>query len=168
MSRVNYENVAKACERLVSEGMRPSVRNVTNLLGGGSPNSVLSYLRDWKSSRPDQNLKAVVKHTQAARISKMESKLNDALARIDTLVYKIDSIVTALGLVPHRPVPPAIKNLDDLLAFVGHIAKTTNMGWLEVKSHYHDLLDKYNLKPVYARFKNTRGDIRKGRRKLSK
>ena len=168
MSRVNYENVVKACEKLVSEGLKPSGRSVTNLMGGGSPNSVLGYLREWKSSRPDQNLNAVVKQTQAARISEMESKLNDALARIDTLVYKIDSIVTTLGVVPHRPVPPGIKNLDDLLAFVGHIAKTTNMGWLEVKSHYHDLLEKYDSKSVYARFKNTRGDIRKRHRKASK
>ncbi len=49
---VTYETVAKACETLTSEGRRASVRAVIAQLGGGSPNVVLDYQRQWKAGRP--------------------------------------------------------------------------------------------------------------------
>lgn len=49
---VTYETVAKACETLISEGKRASVRAIISQLGGGSPNVVLDYQRQWKAGRP--------------------------------------------------------------------------------------------------------------------
>lgn len=51
-SLVTYESVAAACEALTIEGMRPSVRAVITRLGGGSPNVVLDFQRQWKAGRP--------------------------------------------------------------------------------------------------------------------
>lgn len=49
---VSYDAVATACEALTLEGLRPSVRAVMARLGGGSPNVVLDFQRQWKSGRP--------------------------------------------------------------------------------------------------------------------
>ena len=51
-SLVTYETVAAACEALTTEGLKPSVRAVIARLGGGSPNVVLDFQRQWKSGRP--------------------------------------------------------------------------------------------------------------------
>lgn len=49
---VTYETVAQACQALDAEGKRPSVRGIIAYLGGGSPNVVLDYQRQWKEGRP--------------------------------------------------------------------------------------------------------------------
>lgn len=52
MALVNFENVASAAEALQAAGQRASVRAVIAALGGGSPNSVLKMLAEWKAGRP--------------------------------------------------------------------------------------------------------------------
>ncbi|MCG5525962.1 DNA-binding protein [Ectothiorhodospira haloalkaliphila] len=49
---ITYETVASAAEALREEGKTPSVRLVKRYLGGGSPNSILKHLSDWKAGRP--------------------------------------------------------------------------------------------------------------------
>lgn len=49
---VTFEAVAAAAETLQASGQRASVRAVTAALGGGSPNTVLKLLSDWKAGRP--------------------------------------------------------------------------------------------------------------------
>ena len=45
MSRITEETVAAAARQLVEAGEKPSVRKVTALLGGGSPNLVAPLLK---------------------------------------------------------------------------------------------------------------------------
>ena len=52
MAIISFESVATAAEKLVAAGKKASVRNVIANLGGGSPNSVLKHLAEWKSGRP--------------------------------------------------------------------------------------------------------------------
>jgi colicin import membrane protein len=52
MAIVTFESVAAAAEALQAAGQRASVRAVTAAIGGGSPNTVLKLLADWKSGRP--------------------------------------------------------------------------------------------------------------------
>ncbi len=52
MALVTYENVVEAAESLVAEGQKASVRKVMERLGGGSPNTVLKMLSDYKAGRP--------------------------------------------------------------------------------------------------------------------
>lgn len=49
---VSYDAVAATCETLTLEGVRPSVRAIIARLGGGSPNVVLDFQRQWKAGRP--------------------------------------------------------------------------------------------------------------------
>ena len=51
MALVNFEAVAAAAEAISKEGGRPSVRSVIARLGGGSPNTVLPMLNEWKAGR---------------------------------------------------------------------------------------------------------------------
>lgn len=48
---VTYENVAATAQALSDDGKRPSVRAVMAAMGGGSPNSVLVHLNNWKAGR---------------------------------------------------------------------------------------------------------------------
>lgn len=52
MALVTFETVAQAADALAKAGQRTSVRVVTEALGGGSPNDVLPFLREWKAGRP--------------------------------------------------------------------------------------------------------------------
>jgi chromosome segregation ATPase len=51
MALVSFESVAAAAESLVKDGGKASVRAVIAVLGGGSPNSVLPLLNEWKAGR---------------------------------------------------------------------------------------------------------------------
>lgn len=52
MAIVTFEAVAAAAEALQAAGERASVRAVTKALGGGSPNTVVRMLAEWKAGRP--------------------------------------------------------------------------------------------------------------------
>ena len=52
MAIVTYEAVVAAAESLLAENQKASVRKVTERIGGGSPNTVLKMLNDWKNGRP--------------------------------------------------------------------------------------------------------------------
>lgn len=52
MALVNFESVAAAAETLTAAGQRPTVRAVTAAIGGGSPNTVIKLLSEWKAGRP--------------------------------------------------------------------------------------------------------------------
>lgn len=52
MAIVTFESVATAAEALQAAGQRASVRAVTAAIGGGSPNTVLKLLAEWKAGRP--------------------------------------------------------------------------------------------------------------------
>lgn len=47
-----FETIAAAAEALQAAGQTVSVRAVTAAIGGGSPNTVLPLLREWKAGRP--------------------------------------------------------------------------------------------------------------------
>lgn len=51
MALVSFEAVAAAAEAISKDGGKPSVRAVIAHLGGGSPNSVLPLLNEWKAGR---------------------------------------------------------------------------------------------------------------------
>lgn len=51
MALVTFESVAAAAEAISKDGGRPSVRAVIAQLGGGSPNTVLPMLNEWKAGR---------------------------------------------------------------------------------------------------------------------
>lgn len=51
MALVSFETVASAAEAISKDGGKPSVRSVIAQLGGGSPNSVLPLLNEWKAGR---------------------------------------------------------------------------------------------------------------------
>ena len=69
MAIVTFETVAAAAEALQTAGQRASVRAVTAAIGGGSPNTVLKLLADWKAGRPVVRIKD----------TELDSKITDAI-----------------------------------------------------------------------------------------
>jgi chromosome segregation ATPase len=76
MALVSFENVAAAAEALKSAGQSPSVRAVIAKLGGGSPNSVLQHLNDWKTGRP------VVRAADTVLDSRITSAIAEQMQRV--------------------------------------------------------------------------------------
>ena len=44
----DVKKVAQICNALVEEGREPTIKAVTDKLGGGSPNLILQYIRKWR------------------------------------------------------------------------------------------------------------------------
>lgn len=78
MALVTFESVATAAQALQAEGQRVSVRNVTGVLGGGSPNTVLKLLNEWKSGRP------VVRVADAELDIKITTAIKEQMQRVAT------------------------------------------------------------------------------------
>jgi colicin import membrane protein len=78
MAIVTYEAVAAAAEALQAAGQRPSVRAVTAAIGGGSPNTVLKMLADWKAGRP------VVRVADTELDPKITSAIAEQMQRVAT------------------------------------------------------------------------------------
>lgn len=81
------ETVSAAASAIVAEGGTPSVRGVRERIGGGSPNSITRYLREWHQQRP-----AVVAQQQIT----IDPKIHDLLAaQIATAVSEATKAATA-------------------------------------------------------------------------
>lgn len=52
MALVTFESVANAAESLLAAGQSVSVRAVTAVLGGGSPNTITKLVKDWREGKP--------------------------------------------------------------------------------------------------------------------
>lgn len=80
---VTYETVAQACEALAADGKRASVRNIIAHLGGGSPNVVLDFQRQWKAGRPVVKADAIQVDPRIGQIVAEQIGQAVALARAD-------------------------------------------------------------------------------------
>ncbi len=49
---ISYDQVAAAADALVGAGQKPSIRNVREALGTGSPNTVHRHLTAWRAAQP--------------------------------------------------------------------------------------------------------------------
>lgn len=50
MKKASFDDkkVAKICNALIGQGIEPTIKAVIEKLGGGSPNLVLQYIRQWR------------------------------------------------------------------------------------------------------------------------
>lgn len=54
-SAVTYEEIVVAYEKLTDEGKQPSVRNITTLVGGGSPSTIQSGIAKYKAELEEKS-----------------------------------------------------------------------------------------------------------------
>lgn len=104
MSTVTFETVAEAANTLIDAGQRASVRLVTAHLGGGSPNTVLKHLREWKSGRPlvrvaETNLDARI---TTAIVEQMQRVAAEAAAMAEELATSTEDDLQALAEAQHE------------------------------------------------------------------
>lgn len=124
---VTYETVAQACEALNADGKRPSVRAIITYLGGGSPNVVLDYQRQWKAGRPvvkaeDIQVDPRIGQIVAEQISQAVTK---ARAEIEAQLAEAEQDAETVGKAG-REAEERAKALDaDLEAAKGQIQALT-------------------------------------------
>lgn len=95
---LSYEAVSKACSTLVATGVKPSVRSVTELVGG-SNTTVLKHLRRWTAEqdtkagqRPElpldvrDSISAALARADAAARAETRQVLETAQSNLDALV----------------------------------------------------------------------------------
>jgi len=49
---ITYREVAVACDQIVAASEKPTIKRVTEVLGTGSPNTVLRHLNTWRDAAP--------------------------------------------------------------------------------------------------------------------
>jgi chromosome segregation ATPase len=99
MAIVTFEAVATAAEALQAAGQRASVRAVTAAIGGGSPNTILKLLGEWKAGRPvvraaDTELDPKI---TAAIVEQMQRVATAAAAAAEERAAGVDEDLQALS-----------------------------------------------------------------------
>ena len=108
MAIVTFESVAAAAETLQAAGQRASVRAVTAAIGGGSPNTVLKLLGEWKAGRPvvriaDTELDPKI---TTAIVEQMQRVATAAAAAAEERAAGVDEDLQALSEAQaERPAP---------------------------------------------------------------
>lgn len=99
MAKVTFEAVAVAAEALQAAGQRASVRAVTAAIGGGSPNTVLKMLADWKAGRPVVRIAdtELDQRITTAIIEQMQRVATTAAAAAEERAAGIDEDLQALS-----------------------------------------------------------------------
>lgn len=106
---VTFEKVSAAAQQLQSSGQRPSVRLVIATLGGGSPNAVLPFLNQWKTSEPS--------------IQKPQLSLEPAIAKV---IAQQVAVMTAQATASAEARITDLSMDSELLARAGREAEEKN------------------------------------------
>ncbi len=100
---VTYEQVAQVINLLIANGQKPTINNVRELLGTGSPNTVLMHLQKWREAQPLQQKRAitlpntialaitqVIEQAEASARSEVEAKLVEAQTEASALLEAME------------------------------------------------------------------------------
>jgi len=49
---ITYQEVVSACDQIIANGENPTIQRIRDLLGTGSPNTVLRHLNAWREASP--------------------------------------------------------------------------------------------------------------------
>lgn len=101
---VTLEQVAAAADQIKSEGQKPSVRAIREILGGGSMGTILSLLNRWKEEQIlesekrtttddslDPSITRAISSVLAARVQSAVSEINGRFADLQT---ETDDLIT--------------------------------------------------------------------------
>ena len=96
---ITFDQVAEAAEALQSLGQNPTIRNVREFIGSGSPNTVLKHLNTWRESRPSavapelsaEIIKAITREIERAN-SEACADLREELGRSQTEAAELSTV----------------------------------------------------------------------------
>ncbi|RMT20456.1 Capsule polysaccharide export protein [Pseudomonas amygdali pv. mori] len=144
MALVSFETVAAAAEAISKDGGKPSVRSVIAQLGGGSPNSVLPLLNEWKAGRVavrssdieldpriGQIIAELVRNASDQAARSAEERAADVQADAETVAEagrEAESLVQALEnqlAQAHLAIAGKERALEDVQAAAGIEAKNS-------------------------------------------
>ena len=95
---ITYDEVALAADRLVSEGVNPTIARVREELGTGSPNTVHRHLSNWKERQPQAQREAATLPSGLADALVKEIERQAAAARANAEEKALDARQSADNL----------------------------------------------------------------------
>ena len=95
---ITYDEVALAADRLVSEGVNPTIARAREELGTGSPNTVHRHLSNWKERQPQAQREAATLPSGLADALVKEIERQAAAARANAEEKALDARQSADNL----------------------------------------------------------------------
>jgi hypothetical protein len=102
-STFDYKDVVETCHRLIKEGITPSIPSVRAALGGGSPNKILAYLRQWQkeyalSVSVEEDLSPEFKQAVLAECGRKLAAVRDRLqSQLDARENQVNTVQALLA-----------------------------------------------------------------------
>ncbi len=134
MKKSSYDDkmIAKICNGLIAQGIEPSIRVVTEKLGGGSPNLILQYIRQWRKEHElanaiDDDLSPEFRQAALAECSRKLASVRESLQKqVDERDTQLNELQELLG--------NAETKIDELNNDLLHIKNEANAKHLEYES----------------------------------
>jgi chromosome segregation ATPase len=105
---ISYEQVAQAADQLVSNGQKPTINAIRELLGTGSPNTIILHLQKWREAQPVQQkqvrslpdalistLNTTIEQAEAQARAEIEAKLIEMKQEVDALIDAMGTLESA-------------------------------------------------------------------------
>jgi len=98
---ITYEQVVEACAQIIAINEKPTIKSVTNVLGTGSPNTVLRHLNTWRDEQPAIKPKAIdlPLALKIAIIKEIEHQAAESRAEIEQNLIQSQEEAKELSLV---------------------------------------------------------------------
>jgi chromosome segregation ATPase len=143
MAIVTFETVATAAEALQAAGQRASVRTVTAAIGGGSPNTVLKLLAEWKAGRPvvriaDTDLDTRI--TDAIKVQMQRVAEQAAAAAEDRAAAAADDLqaISEANTVAEQQIASLIQERDAAIQLTNGQAKVLEKARADAERMSHE------------------------------
>jgi len=96
--KVSKERVNQAAEQIKGSGEKPTIARVRDSLGGGSPNAIHLFLKEWKDGQMAEKIEVepVPEHVQRSLMDEFERRASAARAKAEA--EAIESAETAYDL----------------------------------------------------------------------
>ena len=96
--KVSRERVNQAAEQIKGSGEKPTIARVRDSLGGGSPNAIHLFLKEWKDGQAAEKteVEPVPEHVQRSLMDEFERRASAARAKAEA--EAIESAETAYDL----------------------------------------------------------------------
>lgn len=106
---VDYRVVEDAVQKILSDGGKPTIRNIRRVIGTGSPNTILKHVHEWKCKQPGPPsaklpdlLTRMIQQELAKVAATAEKRLAEAMEDLDALADEAQELEVEKGRLEAR------------------------------------------------------------------
>jgi DNA repair exonuclease SbcCD ATPase subunit len=147
-STFSYKEVAEICNALTNQDKTPSIHSVRLALGGGSPNKILGYLRQWQkeyelSTAVDEDLSPAFKQAILAECARKLTTVKERLqSQIDERENQLNELQELLST--------AEEQTEELTATLEKTKKEADTKYLDYEKKLSAANEQVNVRTEYA------------------